>query len=98
MKEIAVKEIAAIKKKTTGVVFEGDSRVVQLCAAGNDILVSTNSRVTIVNAETHATHTVGTKSRDGAFGACFGVSAETGERVVYSARPGYVSHTTFAFF
>jgi hypothetical protein len=88
VKEIAVKEIAAIKKKTTGVVYEGDSRVIQLSIAGNDILVSTNTRVTIINTDTLVARPVGTKSRDGAFGACFGVSPETGDRVIYSARPG----------
>jgi hypothetical protein len=89
VKEIAVKEIAAIKKKTTGVVYEGDSRVIQLSIAGSDILVSTNTRVTIINTDTLVARPVGTKSRDGAFGACFGVSPETGDRVIYSARPGY---------
>jgi hypothetical protein len=76
------------RSKGSGLVCDLESPIVQLMCADESLVVSSRMRVVVVSTDTHAVKPVGTKVRDGLFGACFGLSEETGERVVYSARPG----------
>eukprot|EP00004_Rigifila_ramosa_P019901 TRINITY_DN5125_c0_g1_i1.p1 TRINITY_DN5125_c0_g1~~TRINITY_DN5125_c0_g1_i1.p1 ORF type:complete len:1427 (+),score=302.28 TRINITY_DN5125_c0_g1_i1:465-4283(+) len=68
------------------VIFRADSRVVQFDYAGDVLLVSTLTKTMVLDTLRQRCVSVGTKPREGLFGACFHPALHT--EYFYCARPG----------
>ncbi|XP_065832207.1 BLOC-2 complex member HPS5-like [Oscarella lobularis] len=87
MMSVATSKIkSGINMKESDLIFRADTPVVQLDFFAGKLLVSTVSQCWILDPQSPRTSAlpVGTKPRDGIYGACVAISA----RIIYSARPG----------
>ena len=68
-------------------IFDAEAKVVQLDFFAGLLLISTVKRAVVFDTASQQHWGVGTKTRDGDYGSCFGTTP-TRTSVIYSARPG----------
>ncbi|XP_022082544.1 uncharacterized protein LOC110974905 isoform X2 [Acanthaster planci] len=81
------RKMAGLFKLPTELVMDADSAIVQLDYCDDKLLTSTATKCFICDTKKKQAYVVGTKLRDGQFGACFLQKATKEFPLVYSARP-----------
>ncbi|XP_038050314.1 uncharacterized protein LOC119723629 isoform X2 [Patiria miniata] len=81
------RKMSGLFKLPTELVMDADSAIVQLDYCDDKLLASTTTKCFICDTKKKQAYAVGTKLRDGQFGACFLQKATKEFPLVYSARP-----------
>ncbi|XP_065912533.1 BLOC-2 complex member HPS5-like isoform X2 [Dysidea avara] len=77
-----------IFKVPDGVIYDAKCSIVQLSYQQDSLLISSTKKCVIIRPGVIGVIQVGTKPREGNYGACFYENLEASNVVVYSARPG----------
>ncbi|XP_033645759.1 uncharacterized protein LOC117305115 isoform X2 [Asterias rubens] len=82
------RKVSGLFKLPTELVMDADSTIVQLDFCDDKLLASTLTKCFICDTKKKQAYAVGTKPRDGQYGACFLKKPTKDFPVIYSARPG----------
>ncbi|XP_006811585.1 uncharacterized protein LOC102809991 [Saccoglossus kowalevskii] len=85
---VPTSKAAGLFQIPTELILNGDSKINQLDSRGDLLLVSTLTKCYVCNTSRLKFWTVGKKSREGEYGACFIHNAAKKTDLIYSARPG----------